>query len=206
VHFEVPYLEPGAAWEGLLPTADPALFVLSPPRQLWLVLAHAVDAHVDRRGSLRDLLLARAALDACPPGGPDEVEARIARHRCAAPLSAMLAMARGDAAAGDPFRAVAALGYLLRARPVERPLRFATSSALALSAFALAAGDGEYGALWGRRAYGAVFGWEEGSGSFLRRFPPVARLGRAGWRAAHFAAVSPLALRLARRARRLAEA
>src|SRR5437660_9928228 len=84
---------------------------------LWHLLVHSVVSHPDRRGSLRDVLLAAEALRDCSPTELEEVERRSASHPLTLRLRDLVAMARELSAGGpvrDRFRREAAANYVLR--------------------------------------------------------------------------------------------
>ena len=208
VHFDVPFLAgEGDPWEGTLPTRVPGVLRLSPANHLWHVLVHGVVHHVDRRGSLRELLLLRSARAACAADDLVEVERRAAAHPAARPLHDVLAMlaalAAGDGP-GDPFRAVAAVRYALIAGAGKRWRVGRFGMAAAASAFALAEGGGAYRGLWlgspasalARPGFRGTTRWD--------RFALPAWGARAAWRTAHLALAALPAWRAARAARRLA--
>ncbi|HET7462516.1 MAG TPA: nucleotidyltransferase family protein [Longimicrobium sp.] len=194
-------------WAGAEPLPVPGLLRLSPANHLWHVLSHGTLHHPERRGSLRDLLVAAAAARGC--GGDDlrEVEHRCAAHPEGELPARMLRMARSMAAgrAEDLFRREAATAYLVylftrRYRPFHGLLL-----ALARTAFALARGQGEYGGLWYGSHISAIPRGYAGASPLDRVFPAAALAVRAAWRSANLAAAFAPAAWMARTARRLAE-
>lgn len=100
-----------------------ALRALAAADQAWHVIVHATVHHPERRGRLRDLVLAAWALARLAPDARAVLRRRAAGHRVAA-VAAALELAGGLAlgtAAPDPFRPFAVLRYLLRAEPDRLP-------------------------------------------------------------------------------------
>jgi hypothetical protein len=206
VHFGIPFLAgEGDPWEAALPTPVRGVLRLSPANHLWHVLVHGVVHHVERRGSLRELLLLQSARAACGAGDLREVERRATAHPAARPLRATLAMVEALAAGadpGDPFRAVAAVRYALGAGKGWGPGRL--GMAAASSAFALAEGGGAYRMLWVGSPASALVGPGFHGSTRWDRFALPAWGARVAWRTAHLALALPPAWRAARAARRLA--
>jgi hypothetical protein len=207
VHFALaPPLE-SDPWAGAKPLPVPGLLRLSPPNHLWHVVSHGTLHHPERRGSLRDLLVAAAAVRWCGDDDLREVERRCAAHPRGELPARMLRMARSMAAgrADDLFRREAATAYLvylwtLRHRPFHGLLL-----ALARTAFALARGHGEYGGLWYGSHISAIPRGYAGASRLDRLFPAAALAGRAAWRSANLAAAFAPAAWMARTARRLTD-
>lgn len=194
-------------WAGAQPLPVPGLLRLSPANHLWHVVAHGTLHHPERRGSLRDLLVAAAAVRGCDAEALGEVERRCAAHPRGELPARMLRMARAMAAgpAEDLFRREAATAYLVylftrRYRPFHGLLL-----ALARTAFALARGHGEYGGLWYGSHISAIPRGYAGASRVDRLFPAAALAGRAAWRSANLAAAFAPGAWMARTARRLAE-
>jgi hypothetical protein len=119
VHFALNDLEvTDGMWNRARPLdGEAGLSSLGAADHLWHLLIHTVVTHPHRRGSLRDVLLAREALGDCSPAELREVERRSATHPLSQPLSDLLAMAlelRDGVAVQDRFRREAAANYLLR--------------------------------------------------------------------------------------------
>jgi hypothetical protein len=208
VHFDVPFLAgEGDPWEATLPTPVRGVLRLSPANHLWHVLVHGVVHHVDRRGSLRELLLLRSARAACGAEDLREVERRAAAHPAARPLRATLRMLEALAAGArpdDPFRALAAARYALVAGAGKRWGSGRFGMAAASSAFALAEGGGAYRGLWMGSPASALVGPGFRGSTRWDRFPLPAWGARVAWRMAHLAGAVVPAWRAARAARRLA--
>jgi len=194
-------------WAGAEPLPVPGLLRLSSANHLWHVLSHGTLHHPERRGSLRDLLVAAAAVRWCGHDELCEVERRCAAHPRGELPGRMLRMARSMAAGcgEDLFRREAATAYLVylftrRYRPFRGLLL-----ALGRTAFALARGQGEYGGLWYGSHISAIPRGYAGASRLDRVFPAAALAGRAAWRAANLAAAFAPAAWMARTARRLAE-
>ncbi|MBV9111002.1 MAG: nucleotidyltransferase family protein [Gemmatimonadetes bacterium] len=209
LHYAVPELENEDPWADAVETGTPGLLRLAPAAHLWHVLSHAVDAHPERRGAVRDLLVTRDALAACSPAERARVEARArasgTRRALLATLDAAAALLEGHVP-GDEMRDAAALRVLMAGE--ERMRRLSTPAQLSLLsvAFAACAGAREYAALWGRTPPRGVLAPIRGVG-WINRLPgPLAQTVRSGWRAALTVASTPPALAMVRRARRLARA
>jgi hypothetical protein len=83
-----------------LPIAGlPGLLRASATEHLWMLLVHSAGYHPERRGRIRDLLLLRDALAACPPAGGEVVRQRALAHPEGEALQAVLARAGGQASA-----------------------------------------------------------------------------------------------------------
>jgi len=208
VHFDVPFLAgEGDPWEATLPTPVRGVLRLSPANHLWHVLVHGVVHHVERRGSLRELLLLLSARAACSAHDLREVERRAAAHRAARPLRATLGMLEALTAGtdpGDPFCAVAAARYGLFAGAGKRWGAGRFGMAAASSAFALAEGDGAYRGLWMGSPASALAGPGFRGSTRWDRFALPAWGARVAWRTAHLALATLPAWLAARSARRLA--
>jgi hypothetical protein len=116
VHTSIPGTH-GSPERRLVPApALPGLCALHPADHLWYVLHHATEQHAERRGALRDLLVAADALDACAAEDRREVDRWIAGHRRPELPRRMLEMAEGlrrrQGAPADPFRLDAAGRYV----------------------------------------------------------------------------------------------
>jgi hypothetical protein len=195
-------------WEGAVPLPYPALVRMAPANQLWHVLLHATLHHAERRGCLRDLVVAAAAVRGCGADELHEVERRCAAHPNGELPARMLRMARAMVA-GEPldlFRREAATAYLVQLWSQRYHPRAALVLALVRTAFALPRGRGEYAGLWYGSHISAIPRRYAGELWLDRVFPAAATLGRAAWRSAHLAAALPPAAWLARTARRLASA
>ena len=204
VHFDVPFASEGVdVWEGTLATPVRGVLRLSAANHLWHVLVHGAVHHLDRRGSLRELLLLRSAHAACSADDLREVERRAASHPAARPLLAILAMtaalARG-ADVEDAFRAAAAARYGLSAGAGKRVGRMT-----GLAVFGLLEGDGAYRSLWMGNASSALVGPGFRGTTLLDRFALPAWAVRVAFRSARLAAATLPAWRLARAARRVAD-
>lgn len=207
LHFDLaPPLERDP-WAGAQPLPVAGLRRLSSANHLWHVLSHGTLHHPERRGSLRDLLVAAAAVRWCGDEEICEVERRSAAHPRGELPGRMLRMARSmEAGCGeDLFRREAATAYLVflftrRYRPFHGLLL-----ALARTAFALVRGHGEYGGLWYGSHISAIPRGYAGASRLDRVFPAAAVAGRAAWRSANLAAAFAPAAWMARTARRLAE-
>jgi len=207
IHFDLaPRLE-GDAWAGAVPLDVAGLFRMAPANHLWHVLLHGTLHHPERRGSLRDVLVAAAAAGWCAGGDLAEVERRCRAHPRGRLPARMLAMAR-SVAAGTPvdgFRHEAAAAYLL----YQLTLRYHPPTqlllALARTTFALGESRGEYAGLWYGSHVSAIPRGYTGTSWLDRTVPAAATAGRAAWRAAHLAAGLAPAAWLARTAARLAD-
>lgn len=208
VHFDVPFLAgEGDPWEATRPTPAGGVLRLSAANHLWHVLVHGVVHHVERRGSLRELLLLCSARAACGTDDLREVERRAAAHPAVRPLRATLGMAEALAAGadpGDPFRAVAAARFALMAGAGKRWGAGRFGMAAASSAFALAEGGGAYRGLWMGSPASALAGPGFRGSTRWDRFALPAWGARVAWRTAHLALALLPAGRAARAARRLA--
>jgi Uncharacterised nucleotidyltransferase len=206
LHFALaPRLE-GDPWTGAVPLEVPGLFRMAPANHLWHVLLHGTLHHPERRGGLRDVLVAAAAVRWCAAGDLAEVERRCRAHPRGSLPARMLAMARCvvEGASADPFRRQAAAAYLLyqfngRYHPSEALLL-----PLARTIFALGEGAGEYARLWYGSHVSAISRGYAGGSRLDRAVPFAPALGRAAWRSAHLAAALAPAAWLATTARRLA--
>jgi Uncharacterised nucleotidyltransferase len=106
--------------------AHPALTVLAPADQLWNLLCHVSQSHLNRQGNLRDLLLMSAAAASCSDDERRLVTRRIEQHAHHEPLEHNLAFALSfevGSAPTDPFQGIAAVNYLLGARTARGPGR-----------------------------------------------------------------------------------
>jgi hypothetical protein len=91
----------------------PGLWRLPADEHAWHLLSHSVVKHPDRIARLRDLLLIRAAMDACTPDEQATVGGRAEADPRAADLLAVLAMARTGAPSPDAERYVRRRYFLL---------------------------------------------------------------------------------------------
>jgi hypothetical protein len=190
-----------------LPLGVPGLRRLRPPVHLWHVLTHGTLHHPERRGALRDLLVAASAAAWCSPDELARVERRVAAHACAGVLGRMLSMARdlaGGRAGEDRFAREAATAYLLYAFTVRHHPPTALLLALGRTAHSLASGAGEYGRLWVGTHLSAFSRGYAGERRIDRVLPGVGYAGRSLWRAANLAAAALPGAWLAGTARALA--
>lgn len=207
VHFALaPPLE-GDPWAGAAPLDVPALLRLAPVNHLWHVLQHATLHHAERRGMLRDVLVAAAAVRGCSDDELREVERRCAAHPRGVLPGSMLRMARALAGGrvDDPFRREAVTAYLMHLAVKRYRPAHALLLALRRTAFALVHGHGEYGGLWYGSHVSAIPRGYAGDTRLDALFPAVGVVGRAAWRSANLAAAFAPAAWLARTARRLAD-
>jgi len=170
------------------------------------VLTHGTLHHPERRGALRDLLVAASAVTWCSPAELDQVERRAAAHRSAGVLLRMLSMARELAAGGpvrDRFARESATAYLLYAWTARRHPKLPLLLALGRTAHALASGPTEYRRLWAGSHVSAFSRGYAGHRSIDRLLPGLGYLGRSLWRAAHLAAAAVPGAWMARTARTL---
>lgn len=203
IHYDLPQLGAIQPWEGTVETSQAGLRALSPPLHLWHVLVHGAFHHPERCGSLRELLLLRAALRACSPAELREVEARIDASAASALLRRVMAWAaraEGETGDDDPFRAAAALRYGLwqARRRAGDPGRW--DRVLVTAAFSHALGHGQARLLWDRRHLSGVFT------AYDAALAPLPRALRAAGRAGLLALATHRARSLAAHARRLARA
>jgi hypothetical protein len=197
---------PGAG-EDTLALPVPGLRRLRPAAHLWHVLTHGTLHHPERRGALRDLLVAASAAEWCAPADLAEVERRVAAHPRAEVLGRMLAMARALAegrAGEDRFAREAATAYLLYAFTARHRPPTALLLALGRTAHSLASGAGEYGRLWVGTHVSAFSRGYAGERRIDRALPGLAYAGRSLWRAANLAVAAVPGAWLAGTARALA--
>jgi hypothetical protein len=172
------------------------------------VLTHGTLHHPERRGALRDLLVAAEAVSWCSPAELGEVERRVAAHRSAGVLLRMLSMARELAGGGrvqDRFAPESATAYLLYAWTSRRRPAPQLLLALGRTAHALASGTaGEYRRLWAGSHVSAFSRGYAGHRAIDRVLPGLGYLGRSLWRAGHLAAAALPGAWMARTARNLA--
>jgi hypothetical protein len=176
-----------------LPLPLPGLRRLRSGAHLWHVLTHGTLHHPERRGALRDLLVAAAAAGWCSDAELAEVERRVAAHARAEVLGRMLWMARRLAsgqAAADRFAREAATAYLLFALTTRHRPPGALLLALGRTAHSLASGAGEYGRLWAGTHVSAFSRGYAGDRRIDRVLPGLAYAGRSLWRAANLAAAA----------------
>lgn len=116
IHTTAPGLPP-AALDRAVPVPGSPLRVLHPADHLLHVLVHSAVHHPDRRGRLRDLLLAADAVARCTPGDLGAVRAAVALEAQAGPVAAQVelasAIAHGAGARDDVFELTAAGSYLM---------------------------------------------------------------------------------------------
>jgi hypothetical protein len=190
-----------------LPLPVAGLRRLRSAAHLWHVLTHGTLHHPERRGALRDLLVAASAAEWCAPAELAEVERRVAAHPRAEVLGRMLAMARGLAAgeaAEDRFAREAATAYLLYAFTARHHPPTALLLALGRTAHSLASGAGEYGRLWVGTHVSAFSRGYVGERRIDRVLPGLGYAGRSLWRAANLVAAAVPGAWLAGTARALA--
>ena len=195
------------AGEGSLPLPVAGLRRLRPAAHLWHVLTHGTLHHPERRGALRDLLVAASAAEWCAPPELAEVERRVAAHARAGVLGKMLEMARALAAGAgveDRFAREAATAYLLYAFTARHHPPTALLLALGRTAHSLASGAGEYGRLWVGTHVSAFSRGYAGERRIDRVLPGLGYAGRTLWRAANLAAAAVPGAWLAGTARALA--
>lgn len=207
IHFDLaPPLE-GDAWAGAVPLGTPGLFRMAPANHLWHVLLHGTLHHPERRGGLRDALVAVEAVRWCTDGELAEVERRCGAHPRGCVPARMLAMARAVAAGApaDHFRREAAAAYLLYQFSARYHPRTALLLALGRTIFALGERGGEYALLWYGSPVSAIPRGYAGTSWLDRAVPAAATVGRTAWRSVHLAAALGPAAWLARTARLLAD-
>ncbi|HYR11858.1 MAG TPA: nucleotidyltransferase family protein, partial [Longimicrobium sp.] len=146
VHYALPYAGEVDPWAGAVPAGLPGILRLAPAAHLWHVLVHGVVHHPERRSTLREMLLLAAAVAACGADDLAGVEARAAAHPDAPLLLHALQAARALSLGrpADPFRAAAALAYLVGAGAIPRAYRGRFGIDLVRTACALVAGEGAY--------------------------------------------------------------
>jgi len=206
IHFDLaPRLE-GDLFAGAVPLPVAPLLRLAPAENLWHVLIHGTLHHPDRRGVLRDVMVATAGVRWCSPAELAEVERRCAAHPRGHVPARMLAMARDFAAgrAADPFARDAAAGYLLRLHTRAHEPSEARWLALSRTVFALVEGRGEMGTLWYGEPESAIFRGYVGDSALDRRLPLAAAVIRSAWRSANLVAAFPAARWIARASAELA--
>jgi hypothetical protein len=116
---KVGLLDGDALQRGRSLPGHPALTVLAPPDQLWNLLCHVAQSHLNRQGNVRDVLLTASAGAACTDDERRLVARRVDEHADRAPLRRNLAFAlafAGGSRPADPFERIAAVNYLLGAR------------------------------------------------------------------------------------------
>lgn len=203
VHYAVPHLgEDVAPWEGVRPTRVPGIHRLADATHLWHLLVHSVVHHLERRGQLRELVLLCAAMAACAPESLEQVRRRVDGHAARRPLRAAWEMAEALGSGGvpdDAFRELAAMRMAMVAGAGDGLPERLRVHAFFPSAFALAAGGGEYRRLWrGTRASVLPAAGYRGDAWLDRRLPPVAWAARVAVRGARMTAAFPHAWRLHR--------
>ena len=209
VHFDLaPVSEnPDPRGGDTLPLPVQGLRRLPAVANLWHVLTHGTLHHPERRGALRDLLVAASAVAWCSEPELAEVERRAAGHRSADVLQRMLSMARELARGGrvrDRFARESATAYLLHAYTARRRPAMPLLLALGRTAHALTSGPAEYRQLWAGSHVSAFSRGYAGHRAIDRVLPGIGYLGRSLWRAAHLAAAALPGVWMARTARRLA--
>lgn len=194
VHVDVaPVGEIADPFAGTVSLPVPGLLRLRSEAHLWHVLAHGTLHHPERRGALRDLLVAAAAAAWCTPAELAGVERRAAAHPAAGVLGRMLAMARALAEgrpADDRFAREAATAYLLYLFTARHHPPTPLLLALGRTAHSLAQGGREYGRLWVGSHVSAFSRGYAGGRRIDRVLPGVAYAGRSLWRAANLAAAA----------------
>jgi hypothetical protein len=208
VHFRIPFAVGVEPWRDPRPSGTPGIARLSAADQLWHVLVHSVDHHLERRGMIREIALLQTALAACGPEEEQAVARRAAAHGSSAALLDVLGMAQALAAGrvpADPFTRSAALRYLLASGAV--PFSLATPRGLETASAAAALVSGRYLRRWFGEASSVVtLPSARGSRWLDQRLPLLVVPARAAWRGTRLALVTLPALRLARDARRIAAA
>ena len=185
----------------------PGLWRLSPPDHVWHLLVHSVMTHPNRRGCLRDLLLASSAVHECSSSDVEDITRRISEHserrRLGAVLELAQALARGVAVV-DSFSAEAAANYLLR----TRLMRVARSRVLALpvgtSVFALLGSRSDREAAWTELSRGPEVSTWQFLAATERRWPWFGRVTRGFLRTLRLVLAWLVALPIAASARRIA--
>lgn len=210
IHFALPNTgDVARQLAAIVPLPQPGLYRLSPPDHLWHVLVHSALDHAFRRGTLRDVLVAAAALGDCSDVETAEVEARVAAHPFHAALGTVLAMARAVRArtpVPDPFPEIAAGNYLLIERLAPRGLPEQLADEVSRLVFARLGGPAdraEYRASLTAFRFGSALG---PLARLEKRAPGLARAARVCVRLAMRGAAAPLALPLAAESRRTARA
>jgi hypothetical protein len=208
VHFDLaPIAENPDPRADTVPLPQAGLRRLRPVPNLWHVLTHGTLHHPERRGALRDLLVAAEAVRWCSAAELAEVERRAGAHRCGRLLGRMLTMARALAAGGpvdDRFARESATAYLVYAWTLRRRPSAQLLLALGRTAHALASGPGEYLRLWAGSHLSAFSRGYAGDRRIDRLLPGIAWAGRSLWRAGNLAAAALPGAWLARTARSLA--
>jgi hypothetical protein len=209
VHFDLAPVSdnPDSHAGDTLPLPVTGLRRLPPGPNLWHVLTHGTLHHPERRGALRDLLVAASAVTWCADAELAEVERRAAAHRSAGVLLRMLSMAGELARSGpvhDRFARESATAYLLYAWTSRRRPAMPMLLALGRTAHALTSGPAEYRQLWAGSHVSAFSRGYAGQRAIDRVLPGVGYLGRSLWRAAHLAAAAVPGAWMARTARALA--
>ncbi|HEY0021126.1 MAG TPA: nucleotidyltransferase family protein [Longimicrobium sp.] len=209
VHFTVQGFEPiEETIARAVPLPERPLLRMAPADELWHLLLHGVSHHLNRRGNLRELQLMKAALARCAPADRADVGARVAAHRDAPAMRAVLRMAEwpNGTAPADPFASMAAGGYLAGASRALFASRVLWSDLVdALSA--LLARDGATRRLWATvPARPDVESAHPAIARLERAAPPVGRAARVLQRVVRLSASFARAVPMAVRARRLADA
>lgn len=159
-----------------------ALRRMSPPDQAWHVLVHSAVHHPERRGRIRDLVLLASSLAGLTDRQAAELRRRAASHPARA-VAGVLAMAEGLLAGRvpeDPYRELAALGYLLRAEAERLPADPRAAHVLAeAAAYACAAERAAYLARPTGRGATAPLVWGVRALRLLRGLPWARRARQA---------------------------
>ena len=181
---------------------------LAPRDHLHHLVVHNAVQHPERRGIVRDVVLALKAALSCEPSDLEAVRARLgADDHATGPAGALLtvvtALADGRVPT-DPFRRSAAVGYLLATERGRRDRR--ATSRRAAAAVSLVDGPGELGRLLRSAAdpweLESTFGWVA---ALERRWPRLGRGVRIAGGVARTLLELVSAATLARRARRLGD-
>ena len=207
VHHSLTECSAAEVWTHAEPVPDrPGLWRAAPLDQVWHALRHTAYTHPFRRGALRDLILIGWADAACDQGSHEQLQERVASDTVLGDLLRMARDLRDDRAPVDAFRREAAAHYLLS----PRPARFGNAGLrphVTPSVFSLLDGDAARRAYWravwtGRSETSPWRGlaWVE------RVWPLAGRALRRTLRILRLPLVEMNALRIARRAERLASA
>jgi hypothetical protein len=179
------------------PLGADGLLALAPEHHAWHLLVHGTVSHRDRRGRLRELVLLADARGRCSDDEWARVRARADAHPAARLLACTMDAAAGlwrGAAPSDPAPLEAAGRYLVALRVPALRLPRRARRDLVDATFSLLNHGREYRGMWSTALSAPAPG----------AWAPLAP--RRAWRAARLAAVSPVALLLARDARRAAAA
>jgi hypothetical protein len=209
VHFAVPGVEPFYdVWSRVEPRQDGSgLWDLSAADRLWHLLLHSVVQHPNRRGRLREVYLAMAALKECSPKARGEVTERIDDHPFSEPLKRFLSLASNMVHGCSPpdwFAEVAASSYLWEAAVTR--CRVPASMSVPCHSFIFSRMGGRSAEV--PRSIDPGIGLERPSGfPFIRalqqRYPRMVRFLRLGARSIPLWAAAPVTSLLAFGARRI---